>query len=266
MQALLLFGVWWQHIPTQLQPTAFMIGGIPIYWYALFFLGGAGAVYKLAGRYFFEQKIFHRQEYGDFAFGAFVSAILGGKFGFLLLYWWPFSGGVLPRQGIAFPGMSFIGGAIAITFFLLWYTRQKQKSFFLLADVISLCMPVGIFFGRLGNFIHNELWGRSTAVPWGMYFPGETVLRHPSTLYAAFLEGIILFGILFFLSKKNTFGTGKLTAWFCIGYGALRFAAELFREPDVQIGYIGILTLNQIFAGSIFTLGVLFFAVQKWKK
>ncbi len=263
----LSFEMWWQQIPQTLQPVAFEVGGIPIYWYSLLFLLGAGAVCWTSRKQYLDAAILTKQQYQDFAFWVFVSALLGGKLGFLLLYWWPFvqtnSEIFIPRisGSIALPGMSFMGGAIAVSLFIFWYANKKRKNFFLLTDTLVLYAPLGILLGRLGNFFHNELWGRVTTMPWGMYFPGSSVLRHPSALYGALLEGLLLFGILFLIRKQDT--PGILSAYFLIGYGALRFISECFREPDRQIGYIGSVTLNQILAIVFFVAGVTFLTIKK---
>lgn len=263
---------WWQHIPNSLEPVALSIGSLPIYWYALFFLAGSLVVYWLAGRAYLQRQMFSRVEYRDFAFWVFVSALVGGKIGFLLLYWWPFLSreqNFFPQEaggGLGLPGMSFVGGMIAVTLYIFWYAHRYQKSFFTLTDVLVPFIPIGILFGRLGSFVHGELIGRVTEVRLGMYFQNETVLRHPSTLYAALLEGVFLF-VFLLLIKKRVFHKreGTLSTLFCIGYGFLRFIAEFFREPDRQIGYFGMLTLNQIFAVLICVLGGVLFATRNAK-
>lgn len=267
------FGTWWQSIPQHLNPIAFNVMGLPVYWYALFFLFGSAGVYFLAGKQYQLQGIFTRAQYSDFGFGVFLSALIGGKVGFLLFYWWPFvfthQEAFIPTTAaspLALPGMSFAGGVMAVALFIFWFTKKHQKEFFVLTDVLVLYIPIAIFFGRLGNFFQNELWGRVTEVPWGMYFPGMNLPRHPSSLYAAFVEGIVLFVFLLFLKKRvSSQGTGVMTAWFCILYGILRFLSECFREPDRQIGYLGIFTLNQLFAVVLFLVGIIFLSIKKRK-
>lgn len=266
------FWMWWQNIPAYIHPVALTVGGLPVYWYALFFLCGAGVVYIIVGKEYQNKGILDKQQYQDFAFGVFVSALLGGKAGFLVFYWWPFLQGsqfswfpVTSESGFGLPGMSFIGGAVGVTGFLFWYARKYQKNFFTLSDILVVFLPLAFFFGRLGNFFHNELLGKATTVPWGMYFPHQTFLRHPSTLYAAILEGLVLFSILYILFTRKKLPAGILTAWFAIGYGTLRFFSEFFREPDWQIGYIGMLTLNQIMAAGIIVIGTVVLAVKKGK-
>jgi phosphatidylglycerol:prolipoprotein diacylglycerol transferase len=259
----------WQHLPTVLDPIALTVGSWPIYWYALFFLFGSGFVYWLARRGYVGGGILSQKEYTDFGFGVFLSALLGGKLGFLLIYWWPFISldqKFVPQtlsEGIGLPGMSFVGGMTAVALYIFWYARKHQKNFFTLTDILAPFLPLAIFFGRLGSFVHGELLGRVTTMQWGMYFPGETVLRHPSTLYAALLEGFLLFLVLFFLKTNQQ--EGRLTAFFCVGYGILRFLSESFREPDAQIGYIGVFTLNQLFALLILILGALLLTTRNRK-
>lgn len=267
------FLVWWQYIPWSLSPVALYVGDVPLYWYALFFLLGSFLVYRLAGAWYIRSQVLTKELYSDFAFGVFVSALLGGKLGFLLVYWWPFVFSqelpLWPGQGsgtLSFPGMSFVGGFIAVAGFIYWYAQKHQKNFFTLTDILALYIPIAIFFGRLGNFVHGELRGRITEYPWGMYAHGELTLRHPSPLYAALLEGAVLFAFLLFIKKRVPYqGKGILTAWFCILYGTLRFISEFFREPDSQIGYIGMLTLNQLIAGIIFIIGVTLLTVKNRK-
>ena len=263
----------WQHIPALFSPVAFSIGGYPVYWYALFFLGGAALVYQFAGKEYRRLQMFSQKEYQDFAFWLFVSIVGGAKLGFLVLYWWPFVSGenfwmplVPGRSGFALPGMSFFGGAVGAVAFLWWYSKKVKKQFLALTDVLVLYVPLAIFCGRLGNFFHHELLGTSTKNPWGMYSGGEQFLRHPSALYAAFLEGTILFIFVFFIRKRVSFlGTGRMTAYFCIGYGILRFVSEIFRVPDEQIGYIGIFTLNQYFSLALALGGSIFITIKNRK-
>jgi phosphatidylglycerol:prolipoprotein diacylglycerol transferase len=163
--------------------------------------------------------------------------------------------------------MSFFGGLIGVMLYLLWYTHKQRTHIWQLTDTLVPFAPVVFFFGRLGNFVHGELVGRVTTLPWGMYFSGVVGLRHPSTLYAALLEGVALFVFLrctqTHLQKYKT-APGILTATFFVGYGIVRFYGEYFREPDMQIGYIQSFTLNQIFSLTLIFFGV--FLYQKKKK
>ncbi len=144
-------------------------------------------------------------------------------------------------------GMSFHGGLLGVIIAAWIFTRKIKFDFFTLTDMLVLTAPIGLGLGRIGNFINGELYGRVTDVPWGMIFPeGGPLPRHPSQLYEAFLEGVILFVILWFLKDKFS-RSGIVSSLFLILYGIFRFLVEFFREPDPQIGYLlGFLTMGQI--------------------
>lgn len=266
----------WQETPSLFEPVFFQTGPLVIYWYALFFLLGSYITYLLFQRQIRKENILDKEGIENFALGAGLAALIGGKIGFLIFYWLPFIDAdttrLFPRTAESFsawPGMSFFGGVVGVTFFIFWFARRKKISLFLLSDTLALFLPIAIFFGRIGNFFHGELPGRTTESPWGMYF-SDGLLRHPSTLYAALLEGALLFYLLFLLRKKKrdasqVLGSGIITAWFCVLYGILRFLSEFFREPDSQIGYIGTFTLNQFFALAFFFFGLVLLSFQKRK-
>ncbi len=135
--------------------------------------------------------------------------------------------------------MSFHGGLIAVLLATLLFCRKQGIDFWRFADLFCPAIPLGYTFGRIGNFINGELYGRATDVPWGMFFPLDPahLLRHPSQLYEAFFEGIVLFAVLWLIRKRSPFD-GALFALFLIGYGSVRFFIEFFREPDAQLGFI----------------------------
>jgi phosphatidylglycerol:prolipoprotein diacylglycerol transferase len=176
--------------------------------------------------------------------------ILGGRLGYVLFYNlgyylrhpleiifpFEFSGGL---RFVGISGMSYHGGAIAVLIAALIFCRKRGIDFWRLADLFSSVIPLGYTFGRIGNFINGELYGRATDVPWGMIFPldPKRMLRHPSQLYEAFFEGIVLFALLWAVRKKFS-ATGLLFALYISGYGAVRFFIEFFREPDVQLGLV----------------------------
>jgi len=254
---------WWQHLPENLEPIAFSVGFFSLYWYAFFFACGALASFFFG--YFLLRKnesTLPENTFFDIFFVVFIGACVGGRIGYVLLYnmdfflqspmriFSPYDFRTGVWTGIA--GMSFHGGligAVMSLFLFIWYKKSHGYpfSFWNITDFLSLLAPIAIFFGRLGNFFNGELYGRITTMPWGMYFPVEPleILRHPSTLYEASLEGILLFLILWFFQKRTLFA-GELTCLFLCGYAGFRFLGEYFREPDVQLG---------LFFGELFSLG-----------
>ena len=165
-------------------------------------------------------------------------------------------------------GMSFHGGFAGVLLVLLYWAHKNKKDYIELTDFIAPCIPIGLFCGRIGNFINGELWGRETELPWAVIFPsGGTIPRHPSQLYEAGLEGLLLFLILFFLARKNP-PKGLLSAVFCIGYALARCFAEFFRIPDPQYGYFfDCFTMGQILCLPMFLIGfILLHFCRKWKE
>jgi phosphatidylglycerol:prolipoprotein diacylglycerol transferase len=153
--------------------------------------------------------------------------------------------------------MSFHGGLVGLVLSGWFFSVWRKKPFLMLADLGAIGATPGLFFGRIGNFINAELYGRVTNVPWGMVFPGGGPLpRHPSQLYEAICEGLILFVILYVLSRKAK-GHGIIISAFLVGYGAMRFFLEFFREPDPQLGFImGPFTMGQMLSLSMVIAGI----------
>jgi phosphatidylglycerol---prolipoprotein diacylglyceryl transferase len=190
---------------------------------------------------------------------AIVGLILGGRFGYVFFYNFSYYMHnpleiILPFEfsnGIRFvgiSGMSYHGGAIGVLITMLIFCRRRGLDLWRLADLFCPAIPLGYTFGRIGNFINSELYGRITSSPWGMYFPLDPThtLRHPSQLYEAFFEGIVLFIVLWAIRRRSPFD-GFLFALYLIGYGTVRFFIEFLREPDIQLGFVfAILTMGQI--------------------
>ena len=228
-----------------LDPVLFDFGFIAIRWYSLAYIGGV-----LAGWWFGKKIInkrlqdtgqkFDLRELDDLVTYLIISIIVGGRVGYIIFY--------NPGYYISNPldiikiwegGMSFHGALIGvISGTYLFAIKRKISSLFLL-DIIACVSPIGIFFGRIANFINGELVGKATNASWGVIFPNVDMLaRHPSQIYEALLEGIILFFILnIFIFKKN-YKTGSCSFLFLIFYGFFRIFSEIFREPDVQLGYL----------------------------
>tara|TARA_B100000768_G_C11211332_1_gene346151 strand:+ start:184 stop:975 length:792 start_codon:yes stop_codon:yes gene_type:complete len=228
-----------------LDPVLFDFGFIAIRWYSLAYIGGI-----LVGWWFGKKIIkkrlqdtgqkFDLREFDDLVTYLIISIIVGGRIGYIIFY--------NPGYYISNPldiikiwegGMSFHGALIGvISGTYLFAIKRKISSLFLL-DIIACVSPIGIFFGRIANFINSELVGKVTNISWGIIFPNiDMVARHPSQIYEALLEGIVLFFILnIFIFKKN-YKTGSCSFLFLIFYGLFRIFSEIFREPDVQLGYL----------------------------
>ncbi len=233
----------------QFDPVALHLGPVAVHWYGLMYLVGFALFLMLGRRRAREDwRGMTADDVEDLLFYGVVGVILGGRLGFCLFY--------QPEWYFAHPldvfkvwqgGMSAHGGMIGSFAALVAFARIKGKSFWTAADFTAPLVPLGLFFGRLGNFINGELWGRFSdpQLPWGMVFPqsGSLAPRHPSQLYEAGLEGLLLFGLLWWASSRPR-GRGLVSALFCIGYGVVRFVVEFFREPDAYLG-LGLFGLSR---------------------
>ena len=184
----------------------------------------------------------------DLLFYGVIGVILGGRLGFCLLYqpeWYLTH--LLDIFKVWQGGMSAHGGIVGSILAIAYYARRQKTSFLTVADFVAPLVPLGLMFGRLGNFINGELWGRAAdpTLPWAMIFEnsGTLVPRHPSQLYEAFLEGALLFTVLWLFSRKPR-PAGAVGALFCLGYGLVRFVVEYFREPDSYLG-LGLFGLSR---------------------
>lgn len=224
-------------------PVAFSLGPLVVRWYALAYLVGLLGGWKWCMVLAARDKTAPRPELFDaFLSWAVVGVIVGGRLGYVLFY--------NPAQYLAAPldalkiwhgGMSFHGGLVGVSLAAYAFTRAKNIPLLSFTDLLACVAPIGLGLGRLANFINGELFGRETNVPWGVVFPrGGQVPRHPSQLYEALAEGLILFVVLFFLSRRKGIRERKgfLSGIFLILYGVFRFAIEFFREPDPQLGFL----------------------------
>jgi phosphatidylglycerol:prolipoprotein diacylglycerol transferase len=257
----------YQTLPLKINPLAFSIGFLKISWYALMYLIGFAAAYGLlAWRIKKKESAWSTEQVQEFLLEAFLGVIIGGRLGYVLFYNLPFYlanplAVVSPfnQQGewTGVYGMSYHGGLIGVLIAAIFFCRKNEISFFSLADFVIPAVPAGYFFGRIGNFLNGELFGRITAKNWGMYFPGETFLRHPSQLYEALLEGLALFALFWFWRNRPQL-KGKFLGLYLLGYSSFRFGIEFFRQPDEQIGLLfGFLTLGQIFSLILILLAIL---------
>ena len=260
----------WQYLPENISPYLVSFGSFQLRYYSLMYLVAFAVTYILIMyRIKHEGYEYKTDTIQDIILWCIVGLILGGRLGYVFFYNFsyyfhhpleillPFEFG----NGIRFvgiSGMSYHGGALGVLVASLIYCRRHHLAFWNLADLVCPAIPLGYTFGRIGNFINGELYGRITTVPWGMYFPLDPsrALRHPSQLYEAFFEGIVLFAVLWAVRKRKKFD-GFLLALYIIGYGLVRYFIEFYREPDLHLGFIlAFTTMGQILCLVMILLGV----------
>lgn len=264
-----------EHSIHHIQPYLFEIGNFQLRYYGLMYV--LGFVFFLI---FMRRQIklktvdLNNHEFDSLFSWLIIALLIGARFGYVLFYnfgfylehplqiIWPFQGGQL----VGFSGMSFHGGLLGCIIGGWFWARKYKKSFLDIGGYVVVAAPLGLFFGRLGNFLNGELWGRVSDIKWAMYFPGEAGLsfdapmniirqyieagyiqaRHPSQLYEALTEGLLLFLIMLFLHKKNAAGSVRIGA-LLIGYAIFRTFCEFFRQPDAQLGFLfGWVTMGQL--------------------
>jgi phosphatidylglycerol:prolipoprotein diacylglycerol transferase len=246
------FQLWWQHLPQNISPVIFEIGGFKLQYYGLMYIVAFAitfflVLYRLKHENRFE---FTTDQIKDISTHLILGLIVGARLGYVLFYNFsyyikhpleiivPFSF----SNGFTFTGisgMSYHGGLIGATFAAWFYFNKAKLNWWSGVDLFVPVIPLGYTFGRLGNFINGELFGRATTSAVGMYFPMAPAgqLRHPSQLYEAFFEGIFLFVILWSI-RKIKIPNGAMLALYLIGYGIVRFFIEYFREPDAHLGFV----------------------------
>ena len=227
----------------QIDPVAISLGPLKIHWYALTYIAGFAAAWYLGCRRAGKSGSgWTRVQVTDLVTNSAIGVILGGRIGYMLFYNF---GNLLdnPTSIIRIweGGMSFHGGMIGVAVAVWLFARSTGKSLYSIGDFAAPLAPLGLAFGRLGNFINGELWGRATDVSWAMIFPADPLklARHPSQLYQFALEGMTLFAILWLYSSKPR-PTFAVTGAFCLGYGVFRTAVEFFREPDAHLGFVAL--------------------------
>jgi phosphatidylglycerol---prolipoprotein diacylglyceryl transferase len=222
-------------------PVAVKLGPLAVHWYGLMYLlGFLGFWWFGVRRAALPHINWPRERVSDLLFYGVVGVILGGRLGYTLFYnLSSFLAEPLSILRIWEGGMSFHGGLIGVLVGFWWFGRVHKLKFFDVGDFAAPMVPIGLFTGRIGNFINGELWGAPTTLPWGMVFPHaeDALPRHPSMLYEAFLEGLVLFAILWWFASKPRprMAVGGL---FLLGYGVFRTAVEFVRLPDDHIGYL----------------------------
>jgi phosphatidylglycerol:prolipoprotein diacylglycerol transferase len=258
-----------------IDPVAIQIGPVAIRWYALAYVAGLalGWIYlrRLAQT---GLAALTRAEVDDLLFWVALGVILGGRLGYALFY--------RPDHYLAHPqelvmlwrgGMSFHGGLLGVVAALFWFAHLRRRPVLSVSDAVAPAIPIGLFFGRIANFINGELYGRiaDADLPWAMAFPGGgPFLRHPSQLYEAGLEGLVLFCVLAWLiyRRGGLARRGLVTGAFLAGYALARATGELFREPDAHIGFLaGTFTMGQLLSLPMLLIGVwLIVRAQPWAR
>lgn len=241
-------------------PVAFALGPLQVRWYGLMYLLGFVAGWAL-GRYRAKRSGsgWTAEQVDDLVFYIALGVILGGRIGYILFYGFgSFLHNPLTLFRIWEGGMSFHGGFLGVLLAMALFARKYRRGFWPTVDFIAPLIAPGILFGRLGNFINGELWGRATDLPWGMVFrqTGDGLPRHPSQLYEAALEGAALFVIVWLFSAKPR-PTMAVSGVFALAYGIFRFLVEFVRQPDPQLGYLafGWLTMGQVLSLPLIAVG-----------
>lgn len=243
----------------QIDPVIFQIGPLAVHWYGLAYVAGILIGWYYARRLVQNTALWRNGEpaatlaqLDDFLLWAAGGIVLGGRIGYILFY---DLGSVLENPIRALEiwngGMSFHGGFIGTTLAMIIFARRNGIAIWSMFDIVAAVVPIGLFFGRVANFINGELWGRLSSAPWAMVFPtGGPFARHPSQLYEAALEGLVLLAVIaWFIYRRHALKSpGLVTGIFVLGYAASRIFVEFFREPDAQIGYL---------AGGWLTMGML---------
>lgn len=242
-----------------INPIAFSLGPIDVHWYGLMYLFAFLLAWYVAKLRAEKSTMWNQAEVTDLIFYGAMGVVLGGRLGYVLFYNFshfihdPF---ILLKiwQG----GMSFHGGLLGVLVAMVLFAKKYHKTFFQVTDFISPLVPIGLGLGRIGNFLNGELWGRATDMPWGIVFPQvDNIARHPSQLYQAFFEGLVLFIILWIYSRKPR-PIMAVSGMFALCYGVFRLFTEQFREPDAHLGLLWFhLTMGQWLSLPLIIVGIL---------
>ena len=246
-------------------PVAFQVLSIEIRWYSLAYIVGILIGWILSKKLFISDQSI-KEKFDDFITYVIVGIIIGGRLGYVLFYNYSYyADNLLAIFKIWQGGMSFHGGLIGVVIASIWFSKKNNHDTFKYFDIISIVAPIGIFFGRISNFINSELYGIETNVPWAVKFiKVDDLYRHPSQLYEATFEGLFLFIILIYFRNKGFLNIpGIISGIFLILYSLFRFIIEFFRFPDEQLGYLIInLTMGQAISIIFFIIGIYLIATR----
>lgn len=264
----------WQNIYSQFDPVAFSIGSVNVHWYGIMYAFALISAIYVAKWFIKFDKINLKEDLFDsYIWWAEIGVILGARLGYILFYdpqamyyithpWQifnPFVDGVF----VGISGMSYHGAFIGFLIATILFCKKNKISFWFMTDIAVLGISFGYIFGRLGNFFNQELIGRASDVSWAIYVDG--VLRHPSQIYEAILEGILVFIILVYYRNKKSFD-GQLAIIYGFAYSIARIIAEFYREPDIQLGFLygGWLTMGMLISTCTLILtGIVFMIIDK---
>jgi phosphatidylglycerol:prolipoprotein diacylglycerol transferase len=246
-------------------PIAFSIFSLEIRWYSLAYIMGIVVGWLLCKKIFIKKSDVN-EKFDDYITYLIIGILIGGRLGYVIFYNFNYYlNNFFDIFKIWQGGMSFHGGLIGIIIASSLFAKRNNQNVFLYLDLVSLVAPIGIFFGRLANFINSELYGTPTEIPWAVTFiQVDNISRHPSQLYEAILEGIILFLILVYFRNKNYLKKpGLISSLFLIYYSIFRFCVEFFRVPDEQIGYLIFeLSMGQIISLIFILIGAILFYLK----
>lgn len=238
---------YWNHIYAHFDPVAISLFGLKVHWYGVMYVLALVSALMMAKWIVVKDNMsIEKNVLDDYFIWIEVGVILGARLGYILFYdpytsyylshpWQMFNPFNPEGEFVGIRGMSYHGALIGFLLGSYLFARKHNYSFWFLMDIVAIAVPVGYIFGRIGNFLNQELIGRTTDVPWGIYV--DEVLRHPSQLYEALLEGALVFIIIYLIRHKVKFAGGLTLAYGAL-YGLARFTAEFWRAPDIQIGYI----------------------------
>ena len=242
----------------EIDPIIFAVGPFAIRWYGLMYVIGFVAAWTLANRRaHMAGSLIKPHQVDDLIFLGMLGVIVGGRLGYCLIYGWElWLDDPLYVFKITQGGMSFHGGLVGVMSAMWWFGRSRQLGMWQVTDFVAPLVPIGLGTGRIGNFINNELWGKPTDMPWGFNVNGQ--ILHPSQLYEALLEGLVLFSILWVFSSRPR-PHMAVSGMFLLWYGFFRFFVEFYRLPDADLGYLafGWVTMGQILTAPMIIAGAI---------
>jgi len=261
----------WNNIYSSFDPVAFHLFGVSVHWYGIMYAIALLSAISVAHWIVKKDNLdIDKDALDSYVWYVEIGVILGARLGYILFYdlntsyylthpWQIFNPFGADGTFVGISGMSYHGALAGFIVASLFWCKRNKKSFWFMTDIAALAVPLGYTFGRIGNFINQELVGRTTEISWGIYVDG--ILRHPSALYEAFLEGILIFIVLYSIRTKKQFD-GQLALAYVILYSIMRIIAEIFRQPDVQLGFLlgtDWLTMGMIISGIFAVLCSIFY-------